>query len=292
MVRLLDADRSGSIDGDEFLCWWTQRSAALRYSSGNIAVKLRKLASRATQRFSTDVFESAWCGDAELVRAFLAGDARASLATDDGNDDWTALHYAAYRGSTLLISILLDAGASVNKPNSLGFSPLFYAAQNGFVDACRLLVERGADPTTWGVEADLWMCPLDHCVDCADLVELFQAHSKCVVPDLADRTDISASISSTGCVSLSMPSSKSISAMPVRKYLVRIHYIEDGKDEFEELMQPAVKPSEKHVFSIQLRKGLSVSAVKCARESTLRVSVTPIDCLMRRGGISPLVTVT
>ena len=31
VISLLDTDRNGTIDMDEFLAWWTQRSASLRY---------------------------------------------------------------------------------------------------------------------------------------------------------------------------------------------------------------------------------------------------------------------
>ena len=52
-IRMLDVDKSGTIDRDEFLSWWTKRSAEIRYGSSSIALKLRKLQSRAAQRFST-----------------------------------------------------------------------------------------------------------------------------------------------------------------------------------------------------------------------------------------------
>jgi ankyrin repeat protein len=58
------------------------------------------------------------------------------------------LHFAAYFGSTGAITVLLDAGASIEAVtrNFLTNMPLHAAAAGGRNAASRLLLRRGADP--------------------------------------------------------------------------------------------------------------------------------------------------
>jgi ankyrin repeat protein len=92
-----------------------------------------------------DVFDAAVIDDAARVRELVAADP--SLVGAYSEDGFTALHFAAYFGATDAIGALLDAGAStaaVTK-NFLANMPLHAAAAGGRVQACRLLLERGAD---------------------------------------------------------------------------------------------------------------------------------------------------
>lgn len=68
-------------------------------------------------------------------------------------DGTTSLHCAAQQGNTDVLRALLrvvDDGKSpaglVNKTKPRGISPLFGAAQYGHLDACKLLLQHGADP--------------------------------------------------------------------------------------------------------------------------------------------------
>ncbi len=54
------------------------------------------------------------------------------------------LHYAAYRGRSNTLQILLDHGAEVNTSNGIGYTPLMVASREGRTDAVRLLLEYGA----------------------------------------------------------------------------------------------------------------------------------------------------
>ena len=71
VMQQLDMSGDGLVDEDEFVEWWTNRSLNNRRGGGLLALKLRKLASKAQQLFSTDIFTAAWQGDLELVKLFI-----------------------------------------------------------------------------------------------------------------------------------------------------------------------------------------------------------------------------
>nr|CAD2171721.1 unnamed protein product [Meloidogyne enterolobii] len=57
----------------------------------------------------------------------------------------TALHVAASKGYVQLIEKLINAGADINAPDFEGWTPLHAAAHWGEREACRILVENGAN---------------------------------------------------------------------------------------------------------------------------------------------------
>jgi ankyrin repeat protein len=93
-----------------------------------------------------DVFEAAALGSVERLRQLLAEDSSLALARSD--DDFTALHYAAFFDGPEAAQALLDHGADVNAyaDNDLGVRPLNSAAAAGKSDVARVLLESGADP--------------------------------------------------------------------------------------------------------------------------------------------------
>lgn len=83
-------------------------------------------------------------GYSEAVRALLAKGA------DVNKTGWTALHYAASGSTprqTEIIALLLEEHAYIDAESPNGTTPLMMAAQYGSLDAVRLLLEQGADPT-------------------------------------------------------------------------------------------------------------------------------------------------
>jgi ankyrin repeat protein len=94
-----------------------------------------------------DVFEAASLGDVNGLRELL--EAEPGLATARSDDDFTALHYAAFFDGPEAARLLLECGADVNAfaDNELGVHPLNSAAAAGRTDVARVLLEHGADPT-------------------------------------------------------------------------------------------------------------------------------------------------
>ena len=67
-------------------------------------------------------------------------------AGDDSN--WTALHYAAWKGKDAVAAQLLQAGAIVSAvDNVYGQTPLHLAAWNGKSSIANLLLQANASPT-------------------------------------------------------------------------------------------------------------------------------------------------
>lgn len=80
--------------------------------------------------------------DLSTVRLLLAR--RVSLQSDADGCDITALMIAAGQGSTEIVRLLLDSGASVNTSSRARWTALHYAAASGNDHIVRMLCERGA----------------------------------------------------------------------------------------------------------------------------------------------------
>jgi len=91
-----------------------------------------------------DVFEAAALGSTDRLSEVLAGDP--TLATAWSSDGFTALHFAAFLGTTEAGRMLLDAGAdpAAVARNDMLVQPLHSAAAGHNTELCRLLLERGA----------------------------------------------------------------------------------------------------------------------------------------------------
>lgn len=91
-----------------------------------------------------DVFEAAALGRTDRVSHLVAADP--SLATALSPDGFTALHLAAFLGTTETARVLLDAGANpaAVAQNDMLVQPLHSAAAAHNTELCRLLLELGA----------------------------------------------------------------------------------------------------------------------------------------------------
>ena len=75
------------------------------------------------------VADAARLGDVTAVKALLKSGADVNAAQGDG---MTALHWAAQKGDTELVGMLLSAGASVRATTRLGgYTPMHLASQAG-----------------------------------------------------------------------------------------------------------------------------------------------------------------
>jgi ankyrin repeat protein len=96
-----------------------------------------------------DVFEAAALGDTGRLEALLASDP--ALARAWSPDGFTALHYAAFFGSSAAIRLLIGAGADLEAPaRNTEFAaeahPLHSAVAAGRRENAQALLEAGADP--------------------------------------------------------------------------------------------------------------------------------------------------
>lgn len=85
-------------------------------------------------------------GHLDVCRLLIARDA------DVNKPGWTPLHYAATGGHVAIIRLLLDHHAYIDAASPNGTTPLMMAAMYGTLDALRLLLEAGADPTLKNIQ--------------------------------------------------------------------------------------------------------------------------------------------
>jgi ankyrin repeat protein len=71
--------------------------------------------------------------------------AGARVNARDGVKHCTALHMAARRGNVEVAEMLLDSGADIEAPDSVGDTPLRRAVNCDKTDVATLLLARGAD---------------------------------------------------------------------------------------------------------------------------------------------------
>jgi ankyrin repeat protein len=84
---------------------------------------------------------AAQSGQVDLVKRLIGRGAEINKA------GWAALHYAAATGQLAVIELLLEHHAYIDAASENGTTPLMVAARENQVQAARLLVERGADPS-------------------------------------------------------------------------------------------------------------------------------------------------
>ena len=110
-------------------------------------VKPAYWAPKAGERGMNELHFAAYCGDAEGALAALAQGLDVDSRDDNG---YTPLHWNADMGCTpgdreALVTLLLDAGATIESRDAQGRTPLSVAAQSGSSTIVRMLLLAGAD---------------------------------------------------------------------------------------------------------------------------------------------------
>lgn len=88
----------------------------------------------------TPLMYTALVGDLPRTQQILSKGARVN------QPGWSALHYAAIKGHTKIVSLLISRGANVNEHSPDGDTPLILAVRSGDVDTVQALIKAGADP--------------------------------------------------------------------------------------------------------------------------------------------------
>src|SRR5688500_8074176 len=89
------------------------------------------------------VADAAMKGDLVTVRVLIGRGADVNAAQGDG---MTALHWAAERGDSAMIAVLLRAQANVRAVTRIGdYTPLHIAAKSGHPAVVRALLDAGSD---------------------------------------------------------------------------------------------------------------------------------------------------
>ena len=90
-----------------------------------------------------EIHDAAREGNTDKVKSLLAANPELVNATDPGGI--TPIHYAALRGHTEIVKILIKAGAQVDIPEQRGLTPIIGAIYFGHKEIAELLIAGGAD---------------------------------------------------------------------------------------------------------------------------------------------------
>jgi len=94
---------------------------------------------------STSLHHASHWQSEPVVSALLSWLDEGEGVNEQNSVGWTPLHWAAKAGSSSITKLLLDSGSSVNVRHVLGASPLHEATNSGDVEVAQLLLDAGAD---------------------------------------------------------------------------------------------------------------------------------------------------
>ena len=94
------------------------------------------------------LWDAARDGDEALVSQLIEQGASVDWSEGGLIDQLTALHGAAYRGHTPVVTLLLDAGWSLEAETGGGDTPLAWVALRGHLEMAKCLLDRGANINT------------------------------------------------------------------------------------------------------------------------------------------------
>ena len=145
-------------------------------------------------------------GDLSCVTTLISLGAQVD-AYDSTENKKTALHYACSKGHIDVVDVLLSNGANVNAEDSAGYTPLFHACRNNFVDVGCLLVEvydAALDHVSWKtLDSILHLACMWGSVHWINLIEKYSSYT--VLSDLKNKAgqnplDIAVSANNTDII--------------------------------------------------------------------------------------------
>eukprot|EP00906_Rhabdomonas_costata_P004278 RCo006350 len=119
-----------------------QSMSAYSFGSGDFDGE-KELSEQSAQEVEDMAVTAAKRGDVEAIRTMMLKNRRISNLADP--KDRSTLHHAASSGSVELCRFLVTNGSDVNAVDVDGNPPVFYAIQNGRLDAAKFLIEAKAD---------------------------------------------------------------------------------------------------------------------------------------------------
>ena len=108
-----------------------------------LSFSLNPVSAGAADKPTKSLHQAVIDSDIEQVRLNISAGANVNAKDAMG---YTPLFYAAQNGREDVADLLISAGADVNVKDRTGNTPLHYAAVGGHYDVCELLLEEGANP--------------------------------------------------------------------------------------------------------------------------------------------------
>ncbi|KDO23987.1 hypothetical protein SPRG_10684 [Saprolegnia parasitica CBS 223.65] len=146
-LKLLDKDGNGVISYNEFAAWWRHAGDDLDGdgATGELEKALSRLKELGQQRYHVDIHTACWKGDVAVVERLLEHDVVNDRDATEFGDMNAPLHYAAYQGHLPLCRLLIEKKAKINATNAVGCTALFFASQQEHTSVVQYLLEQGAD---------------------------------------------------------------------------------------------------------------------------------------------------
>ena len=145
--------------------------AQLRHSDAQLIERAKTLVKK-DREFAREVFSrrtDEWTlfhafvlrGEQKLTKLALKAGVSADIEMgrpDNLPGNCSPLHLAAYRGDVAIIQLLLQNGAEVNKNDSDGHTPIYYAVEAKNTLAVKKLIKYGADTSVFTPEQKSAFC--------------------------------------------------------------------------------------------------------------------------------------
>ena len=136
---LVEIPDDSPIVGDEY---YSRSMTLVRILTPTKFVEAIPDPNKASSDGNTPIYNAAYYGHADVVKALIEAKANVNYADSDG---YTPIYWAACNGHADVVKALIAAGANVNQANKGGNTPIYNAAYYGHLDIVKALIEAGAN---------------------------------------------------------------------------------------------------------------------------------------------------